>query len=74
MDELRFKEIIAEAIGISVKNMEDSIFDSAYGISETDAFFLIYYLTMESKLLKQNLLGLLDLDDITFQSVYNMCN
>ena len=74
MSELEFKKCIYELLGIDIPCMEDSIFDNKFGLTETDVAYIIYHLISKSIICKNSLLSLLELEDITFESIYKMCN
>ncbi len=73
MNTLEFQSIIKSTLGITNFDMDDSIFENKYGITETDMLFLIYQLINEDKLKKKSLSVLLEYNDITFKSIYNLC-
>lgn len=73
MSEVEFKNIVKKVICAVDIDMNDSIFESKYGLTETDVFYFIYYLTSKSLLSKEKLVRLLDSDDITFKSIYCLC-
>lgn len=73
MSELEFQKLINELFGIVIYSMADSIFDNKYTLTETDAIYVIYYLISKTFISKNRLTNLLDLDDITFETIYKMC-
>jgi hypothetical protein len=74
MSEMEFKHFTRNTLGIDIINMGDSIFDSKYNLSETDTIYYIYCLLSNLRFKKMDLSNLLELDDITFNSIFKMCN
>ena len=73
MSELDFKHLINESVNIVNFGLTDSIFDHKYGLTEADVVYLIYILVSKCIIRKSELKGLLELDDITFESIYKLC-
>ena len=74
MSESEYKNAVSDILNISEFNMNDSVFDEKYKLSETDVFYLIYQLIVMGKCSKNDTMTLLQSDDITFASICEMCN
>ena len=74
ISEGEYKKVVCDTINLTVFNMKDSVFDEKYNLSETDIFYLIYRLTATGKCLKNDIMKLMQLEDITFTSIYEICN
>ena len=74
MGDSEYKNAVSDILNISEFNMNDSVFDEKYKLSETDVFYLIYQLIVMGKCSKNDTMTLLQSDDITFASICEMCN
>ena len=74
MSDSEYKNAVSDILNISEFNMNDSVFDEKYKLSETDVFYLIYQLIVMVKCSKNDTMTLLQSDDITFASICEMCN
>ena len=74
MTEEKYIQIIQDILNIPTCTMNDSVFEPKYGLSETDIYYLLYYLYTNKLCEEEQIVGLLLLDDITFSSLYHICN
>ena len=64
MSDSEYKNAVSDILNISEFNMNDSVFDEKYKLSETDVFYLIYQLIVMGKCSKNDTMTLLQSKEI----------